>query len=336
MAYAAQLRQPHQPARRHRPGHRRRHRQVRIQRGQRRPAGRGLEPGHGDLAHRRCHVRAAALPLGRAASARRARVRLRLAAATPECPTSGTTRSTRPLTCSRAPGLSITQAPSTVQYGTSAFVQTPDAANITSVSLIRTGSVTHSFDQNTRALTLPFTQASGGLTVQLPADGNVAPARLLHAQHRQRQRRSLGQRHGPVPGAVGGHRPSHRPDQPDRDRRRGPGQASPGPPAPTTSASPTTTSTGPPARASRRARRTRSPRPSGPRRRTTTPDSPPAPTTTRSRPRTPRRTSVRPPTKPLPPSPATRRHPPRRPGSRPQPPPARWPSAGRPPRTTSA
>ncbi|HEV7172380.1 galactose oxidase-like domain-containing protein [Pedococcus sp.] len=69
----------------------------------------------------------------------------------------------------------ITQVPSTVQYGTSAFVQTPDAASITSVSLIRTGSVTHSFDQNTRALTLPFTQASGGLTVQLPADGNVAP-----------------------------------------------------------------------------------------------------------------------------------------------------------------
>ncbi len=69
----------------------------------------------------------------------------------------------------------ITAAPSGVQYGTAAFIQTPDAADIASVSLIRTGSVTHSFDQNTRALTLPFTQTSGGLNVQMPANGNIAP-----------------------------------------------------------------------------------------------------------------------------------------------------------------
>jgi hypothetical protein len=75
----------------------------------------------------------------------------------------------------KGPRPTITSAPSQVQYGTSAFVQTPDAADITSVSLIRTGSVTHSFDQNTRALTLPFTQTAGGLTVQMPANGNIAP-----------------------------------------------------------------------------------------------------------------------------------------------------------------
>ncbi|WP_158867385.1 galactose oxidase-like domain-containing protein [Leifsonia sp. AG29] len=69
----------------------------------------------------------------------------------------------------------ITSAPSTLQYGGSAFVQTPDAASITSVSLIRTGSDTHAFDQNTRGMQLSFTQAAGGLNVQLPPNGNWAP-----------------------------------------------------------------------------------------------------------------------------------------------------------------
>jgi chitodextrinase len=69
----------------------------------------------------------------------------------------------------------ITNVPQTVQYGGQTLVQTPDAAQITSVSLIRTGSVTHSFDQNARALSLPFTQVAGGLSVTMPASGNFAP-----------------------------------------------------------------------------------------------------------------------------------------------------------------
>jgi hypothetical protein len=69
----------------------------------------------------------------------------------------------------------ITAAPSTVQYNSSAFVQTPDAAGIGSVMLVRTGSITHGFDQNTRTIPLSFTQTSGGLNVQLPANGNAAP-----------------------------------------------------------------------------------------------------------------------------------------------------------------
>jgi hypothetical protein len=69
----------------------------------------------------------------------------------------------------------ITSVPSAVQYGTSVTVQTPDAASIASVSLIRTCSVTHSFDQNARAESLSFTQTSGGLNLQLPADGKLAP-----------------------------------------------------------------------------------------------------------------------------------------------------------------
>ena len=70
----------------------------------------------------------------------------------------------------------ITAAPTTsVQYGSSFTVTTPDAANIASVSLIRTPSVTHAFDQNQRFQWLNFTKGSGQLTVTAPASANVAP-----------------------------------------------------------------------------------------------------------------------------------------------------------------
>jgi hypothetical protein len=69
----------------------------------------------------------------------------------------------------------ISSAPSTVQYNSSTFIGTPDASSITSAMLIRTGSVTHAFDQNTRAIPLSVSQASGGLNVQLPASGATAP-----------------------------------------------------------------------------------------------------------------------------------------------------------------
>jgi len=69
----------------------------------------------------------------------------------------------------------ITQAPAQIQYGTNFFVATPDAASIASVSLIRTGAVTHFFDQNERFLPLAFTQTTGGLTVTAPVNGNMAP-----------------------------------------------------------------------------------------------------------------------------------------------------------------
>ena len=75
----------------------------------------------------------------------------------------------------KGPRPTISSAPGTVQYGASTFVATPDSANIASVSLIRTGSATHSFDQNGRALSLPFTKTAGGLNVQMPATGNTAP-----------------------------------------------------------------------------------------------------------------------------------------------------------------
>jgi chitodextrinase len=69
----------------------------------------------------------------------------------------------------------IASAPATGQYGATSFVGTPDAASIARVSLIRTGSVTHAFDQNARATSLSFTQASGGLNVTMPSNANDVP-----------------------------------------------------------------------------------------------------------------------------------------------------------------
>jgi hypothetical protein len=69
----------------------------------------------------------------------------------------------------------ITQAPSQIQFGGNFFVATPDAANITSAVLIRTGAVTHFFDQNTRFVPVSFQQTAGGLTITAPANGFLAP-----------------------------------------------------------------------------------------------------------------------------------------------------------------
>ena len=69
----------------------------------------------------------------------------------------------------------ITSAPSSLTYGAQFTAQTPDAANISSVSLIRLGSVTHAFNQNQRYVPLTFTPSAGSLSVQSPANANIAP-----------------------------------------------------------------------------------------------------------------------------------------------------------------
>jgi hypothetical protein len=69
----------------------------------------------------------------------------------------------------------IVSAPGTVNYGSSFFVGTPDAANIGSVSLVRNGSVTHSFNMDQERIPLSFTQTSGGLTVTAPPDAATTP-----------------------------------------------------------------------------------------------------------------------------------------------------------------
>jgi hypothetical protein len=69
----------------------------------------------------------------------------------------------------------ITSAPATLRYKTNFSVVTLDAARIAAVSLVRLGAVTHAFNMNQRFLKLTFQQASGGLTVQAPVNGNLAP-----------------------------------------------------------------------------------------------------------------------------------------------------------------
>jgi chitodextrinase len=75
----------------------------------------------------------------------------------------------------KGPRPAIASAPGTIQYASSFFVGTPDVSRVTSVSLIRLGSVTHHFNQNQRFMSLTFTPISGGLTIQGPQNGNYAP-----------------------------------------------------------------------------------------------------------------------------------------------------------------
>jgi len=69
----------------------------------------------------------------------------------------------------------ISSAPATAAYGGNISVQTPDAARIASVSLVKLGSVTHSFNMDQRYLQLQFTATGGILNVQAPGNANLAP-----------------------------------------------------------------------------------------------------------------------------------------------------------------
>jgi Concanavalin A-like lectin/glucanases superfamily/Galactose oxidase-like, Early set domain/Bacterial Ig domain/Carboxypeptidase regulatory-like domain/Kelch motif len=69
----------------------------------------------------------------------------------------------------------ISGAPDLLSYGAAFTVATPDAASIASVSLIRPGAVTHGFDEDQRFLNLSFTGGMGLLTIQAPANANLAP-----------------------------------------------------------------------------------------------------------------------------------------------------------------
>jgi hypothetical protein len=75
----------------------------------------------------------------------------------------------------KGPRPAITSAPTGIQYATAFSVATPDGARIASVSLVRSGSVTHAFNQNQRFVPVTFQAASGGLTIQAPANANLAP-----------------------------------------------------------------------------------------------------------------------------------------------------------------
>jgi len=75
----------------------------------------------------------------------------------------------------KGPRPTITSAPSQLTYGQGFTVQSPNAANIASVVLIRLGTVTHAFNENQGFIPLTFTTTSGSLTPTAPANSNIAP-----------------------------------------------------------------------------------------------------------------------------------------------------------------
>jgi len=69
----------------------------------------------------------------------------------------------------------ISSAPSSVSYGETFSVATPNAAQITEVRWIRLGSVTHAFDASQQANTLSFVVNGGNVEVTAPALPRQAP-----------------------------------------------------------------------------------------------------------------------------------------------------------------
>lgn len=70
---------------------------------------------------------------------------------------------------------SMGSVPAAIGYSQSFTVSTPDASRIGKVSLVRTGSVTHSQNMEQRYIPLNFTINGNGLSIQSPANANIAP-----------------------------------------------------------------------------------------------------------------------------------------------------------------
>ncbi|WP_339377343.1 RICIN domain-containing protein [Merismopedia glauca] len=65
--------------------------------------------------------------------------------------------------------------PGAIAYNNSWTLQTPDAASIAKVSLIRLGAPTHSQDMDQRYIPLNFTRSNAQLQIVAPANANIAP-----------------------------------------------------------------------------------------------------------------------------------------------------------------
>jgi hypothetical protein len=75
----------------------------------------------------------------------------------------------------KGPRPTVTSIPGSIGYGSQFLVQSPDASSIASISLIRPGATTHAFDEDAHFLSLSFQQSGNALTVQAPANANLAP-----------------------------------------------------------------------------------------------------------------------------------------------------------------
>ncbi len=69
----------------------------------------------------------------------------------------------------------ITSAPSSIAYGSQFALTTPNAANISKVTMVRLSSMTHDFNQEQRMDVLNFTRSGNTLTVNAPANSNLMP-----------------------------------------------------------------------------------------------------------------------------------------------------------------
>ncbi len=74
-----------------------------------------------------------------------------------------------------APRPTYTLSLSTMNYGAPFQIDTPAAADIVSVVLVRPGAPTHAFDMEQRLVELPFSAGSGVITATGPPNGNIAP-----------------------------------------------------------------------------------------------------------------------------------------------------------------
>ena len=126
-------------------------------------------------------------------------------------------RSIRRRTCSRVRDRRSRAHPATAAYGSTFAISSPDAADITSVSLMRRQPRPMRFDMNQRYVPLAFSPSGSTLTATAPASGGVAPPGDYMLDGQERGRR-------PVGGVVDPHRDGRHPaaglGRRDRDGRR--------------------------------------------------------------------------------------------------------------------
>lgn len=75
----------------------------------------------------------------------------------------------------RGPRPVVVAAPDDLPYGASVQIGSPDAGRVTGASLVRLPSVTHAFDQNQRYVPLAFVRSAGGIRIDGPPSGAIAP-----------------------------------------------------------------------------------------------------------------------------------------------------------------
>ena len=75
----------------------------------------------------------------------------------------------------RGPRPEILNAPDAIGYGQEFLVATNDAPQVVRVTLVRLSSVTHAFDQSQRFVELTLRKVAGGLRLNAPNSGAVAP-----------------------------------------------------------------------------------------------------------------------------------------------------------------